>query len=265
MKLQPKIILLFVLICLAGSILFSELVWASEPSGANVSATTSSRAPNDTAQSAFAQAGNVTELNIFGYTTTQSWQGYYGNVTGTIQLADGNDNVMYNWTSASPRGEIYASKNDSIVWLNIQCFNFTADASYAAETGNEGATSLFGKNLEQLETEFNISSDDGINETFTYMGASEGHHNFYANNYQFSDGECRSTRVYANTGKGEKDNFEEILLYEPNTTSVILATILNEDAAGFDTASHDFEMLVPENGHGTDLAMTRYYFWVELQ
>ena len=248
-------------------LLLAVNVMAVEPTGTQVNKGVSTRAPNDTAQPDDAQAGNITGLNVYGYTTTQSWQGYYGNVTGTIQLADGNDNVMYNWTSASPRGEIYASKNDSIVWLNIQCFNFTADASYAAETGNEGATSLFGKNLEQLETEFNISAEDvdGVDETFMYMGASEGHHNFYANNYQFSDGECRSTRVYANTGKGEKDNFEEILLYEPNTTSVILATILNEDAAGFDTASHDFEMLVPENGHGTDLAMTRYYFWVELQ
>jgi hypothetical protein len=175
---------------------------------------------------------------------------------------------MYNWTSASPRGEIYASKNNTIIWLNIQCFNFTADKTFLAETGNYGNINLYGKDLEQLETEFNISSDDddGVNETFVYQGnGATGHHNFYTNNYQFSDGECRSTRVYADTGKGEKDEFEEVLLYEPETTSVVFATILNEDASGFDQAAHDFEMLVLENGHGTDLAMTTYYFWVELQ
>ena len=43
------------------------------------------------------------------------------------------------------------------------------------------------------------------------------------------------------------------------------SALLEEDATGFDTASHDFEMLVLEDGHETDSAVTPYYFWVELE
>jgi hypothetical protein len=55
-------------------------------------------------------------------------------------------------------------------------------------------------------------------------------------------------------------------LYEPISTSVIFVSILDEEGPlGFDAASHDFEMLVLEDGHGTDTLTTSYYFYVELQ
>ncbi|MCX6749909.1 MAG: hypothetical protein NTZ83_00460, partial [Candidatus Pacearchaeota archaeon] len=80
-----------------------SLVLAVEPFGANVNpASPSERAPPDDAHGIDAIAGNVTELSITGFSTTQSWQGYFGNITGTIQLADSGDNVMYNWSLASP-------------------------------------------------------------------------------------------------------------------------------------------------------------------
>jgi len=96
------------------SIFLFALVSAVEPFGANVVNLTSSRMNASAAGNTTAIAGNVTELAISGYSITQSWQGYFGNVTGTIMLADNSDNVMYNWSLASPEGEIYASTNDSI-------------------------------------------------------------------------------------------------------------------------------------------------------
>ena len=74
-----------------------SLTLAVQPFGANYTEINSTRAPMDTAESIQALAGNVTEININGFSTTQSWQGYFGNVTGTIQLADASDNQMYNW------------------------------------------------------------------------------------------------------------------------------------------------------------------------
>ena len=85
----------------------------------------------------------MTEINIFGYSPTQSWQGYFGNISGTVQLADSGDNVMYNWSLASPQGEIYASTSNSINWANVQCFNYTASATHADESGNGGTTNLY--------------------------------------------------------------------------------------------------------------------------
>jgi len=258
-----KIRFLFIFILVLLSNIY--LVLAVEPFGANVANLTSTRAIPDPAQGIPAIAGNVTELSITGFSTTQSWQGYFGNVSGTIQLADSADNVMYNWSLASPQGEIYASTNNSITWNYVQCLNFDSDGTYGDDTSNAGGTSQYGTNLSILEAMFGIASDDvdGVDETFTLLGS--GHDLFYTNNLEFEAGECRNTQVFSNAGEGEDGKFEEVLLYEPSTYSVIFASILNEDVFGFDNNPHDFEMLVLENGHQTDTAPTTYYFWVELE
>jgi hypothetical protein len=242
-----------------------SLVIAVEPFGATVNPLTSESASEDSPQGVDAVAGNVTQLDIFGFTVTQSWQGYFGNVTGVLTLEDGSGNVMYNWSETSPEGEIYASTNNSINWNYIQCFNFTADGDYGDDTSNAGNTSQSGTNLTILENMFNIKFDDvdGVNETFDLFGT--GHNRFYTSNLEFTEGECRNTRIFS-AGGGEIDNqFEEVLLYEPTTRSVVFAGLLNEDIQGFDSNPHDFEMLVLEDGHGTDTQTDTYYFWVELE
>lgn len=256
-----KILFIFILVFL----LNISLVLAVEPFGANVINLTSTRAIPDAAHSIPAIAGNVTELSISGFSSTQSWQGYFGNVSGTIELADASDNVMYNWSLASPEGEIYASTNNSITWGYIQCLNFASDGTYGDDTGNAGGTSAHGTNLSLLEDMFGIASDDvdGVNETFTLLGS--GHNTFYTNNVEFTAGECRNTQIFSNSGQGEDNKFEEVLLYEPTTRSVVFASLLNENIFGFDNNPHDFEMLVLENGHLTDTSTTPYYFWVELE
>ena len=254
------------LVILIATIMFNiSLVIAVEPFGASVSPLTSERAPEDSAQGINAIAGNVTELNIFGYSVTQSWQGYFGNVTGVITLNDNSDNVMYNWSVASPQGEIYASKNNSIEWNYVQCFNYTAAGNYASDTENAGKTNQFGTNITILESMFNIISDDvdGINETFNLLGT--GHSRFFTNNLEFSEGECQNTRIFSDAGQGEDGKFEEAILYEPTTRSIIFASLLNEDVFGFDSNPHDFEMLVLEDGHRTDTFTDTYYFYVELE
>jgi hypothetical protein len=141
------------------SVFLFAFVSAVEPFGANVVNLSSTRANPDIAGNTTAIAGKVTELAISGYSVTQAWQGYFGNVSGTIMLADNNDNVMYNWSLASPEGEIYASTNDTILWANVKCLE--------AERG--------GTYFEGLEEEFGIAPDDvdGVNETFSLAGTHE--------------------------------------------------------------------------------------------
>jgi len=242
-------------------------VFAIVPFGASITEENSTTAPADTAGQDEAIAGNVSLLTISAYSTTQTWQGYFGNVTGTVQLADASDNVLYNWSLADPSGEVYASANESISWVNIQCFNFTAEGGYSDESGNGGTTNLDGTNLTTLELEYglNVSAVDGVDETFTLLGGAN-HDLFYTANKEFSEGECRSTRVYGDSGAGVSDEFEEVLLYEPTTQSVIFASLIEPgNILGFDDNDYDFEMLVLEDGHGTDTASTTYYFFVELE
>ena len=220
---------------------------AVQPFGAQVTEEATSRAQMDAAENDSALAGNVTELTIFGYSVTQTWQGYFGNVSGTVMLADSSDNVMYNWSLASPEGEVYATTIGTVNWTGIACFDLAT---------NHGA----------LETLFNITSDDvdGINETFS---DSTNHDLFYTNNVQFSAGDCAATNIYDSTGAGVGANFQEVLQTDGSSaTAVIFTSILDEEGpAGFDGAQHDFEMLVLEDGHGTDAATTTYFFYVELE
>lgn len=253
-------------------VFLSVSVLAVEPFGANVLQNSSVRNPADPATSNAAMAGNITGLTVTGFTTTQSWQGYFGNITGTIQLADATDNVMYNWSLLSPKGEIYSSTNNSINWNYIQCLNFNADGTYASDIGNAGETSLYGTNLSILESMFGINAtdQDAPNNTFTLTGTQEygfglTHNLFYTNNLEFDKGECLSTHLFAGEHNVSDGKFQEVLLYEPESRSVVFTSILDQNAVGFDVKPHDFQMLVLENGHGTDVATTPYYFWVELE
>jgi hypothetical protein len=238
-------------------VFLSATVLAVEPFGATLTNISSVRAPPDNATNNDAMAGNVSEIGITAFTITQSWQGYFGNVSGTIQLADDSDNIMYNWSLASPEGEVYASTNNSVTWATIECLTETD----------------FGANFTDLEAMFGIAPDDmdGVNETFSYNGTHESgeslaHDLFYTNNVQFDAGECVSTHIFTASQSAEEGTFQEVLLYEPTTNSVIFTSILDQESPlGFDGRSHDFEMLVLENGHLTDVATTPYYFWVELE
>ena len=213
------------------------------PSGGSVTQVDSETAPADTPDTNEALAGNITEVTVTGYTTTQTWQGYFGNVSGTVQLADASDNVMYNWSLADPEGEIYASTSNAVAWASIACFDFAT-------------------NGETLETSFNIASDDvdGVNETF----AATNHDMFYTNNIQIVADSCMSVQLYDSTGASVDGNFEEVLLWDGS--DVVFTSILEEASVnGFDNGDHDFQMLVLEDGHGTDTSTTTYYFYVELE
>lgn len=236
--------------------------------GVNVTAGPPQTAPVDPSGNNSAYSGNVTYLSVSGYSTTQAWQGYFGNVSGTIELADGTGNVLYNWSVAEPEGEVYASTNSTLTWTNLQCFNFTANGTQGGISGETfGGTSLGGLNLTGLEGMFNIDSDDadGVNETFSFSPGGDGHDNFYIANLQFGVGECLSAKTFNNGGVQGSNQFEEVLLWDPSTSSVIFTAILEEGTLnGFNNEDNDFQMLVLEDGHGTNVAATIYYFFAEL-
>ena len=223
-----------------------SLVAAIEPNGASVNEVRSETAGTGTPESHNATAGNVTELTITGYSTTQSWQGYFGNVSGTIQLADADGDVMYNWSKTTAEGEVFAVNESSVDWSNIKCFNFTAD----------GSTEL---NLTTLESLFNINSSDvdGVDETFNL----NNHPQFDVGGTSFTTGECKNTKIYNSSGVGV---FNEVLLYDDTNNLVVFTSLLSDDTTGYDGKSHDFEMLVLEDGHSGDTSVTTYYFYIEL-
>lgn len=250
-------------IVLAG-LLLAYSGMAVSPTGASVTTGTPETGPSGIAGNASAYAGNITGLVVFSPNSiSQAWQGFYGNVSGGLRLANAADEVLYNWSLASPQGEVYSSTNSTVSWPNIQCFNFTALGNYTDETGNGGTTNLYGTNLTILEERFNINSSDrdSVNYTFRMFN----HDSFLTSSQLFSADECRSIQLFNSTGVGQDGVFEEVLLYEPVTTSVVFTSILEDSGSGFNNAAVDFEMIVLEDGHGSDTDATTYFFYVELE
>jgi hypothetical protein len=255
-------------------VLLSVSVYAAVPFGATVTPTLPSESgtADGSGNDPNAIAGNITNMDVTGYSITQAWQGYYGDVTGVITLEDTSGDVMYNWSEASPEGEIFASTNSTLNWNYIQCFNLTANGTFEGDLDQAGATNLGGNNVTILEAMFNITFNDpdGVNETFGNGTQAQGegfyHDEFVVNSLLFTPGECNaSTHLFADSQSSEDSAFQEILLYEPFTSSVVFASILDNNELGFDGVAHDFQMIVLEDGHGTDTDVSTYYFWVELE
>ncbi|MFH0869569.1 MAG: hypothetical protein V1866_00750 [archaeon] len=209
-----------------------------------------------------AEAGNVTELSLITIATTQAWQGYYGNISGIITLEDSYGYVFYNWTTQEPKGEIYASLNDTISWATIRCFNYSIGAS--GQTFDE----------QDVEDWYGIGDDasDGIWETFNYTLD----RNFFVGSRNITEvstnvADCHATNTYRYDMMQNDDDFENVLLTDGDKlvyTAMIENNAFNNntDMFGFDNREHDFQMLVAENGHnGYEDTPTTYYFWAEIE
>ena len=263
---------LYLVALLVAAALLAVLPFAAAvqlPYGANTTEFNNQTAPIPFPHENNAVAGNVTAMNLAALTTTQSWQGYYGNVSGTVQLANSAGAVFYNWSDASPTGQVFASMNNTVNWYWLQCFNYTATG---AETGTAGETpgqnNLNGMNLSQLQNYFGIvpTAPDSVNNTFNLNGTG-AFNTFYVASMEFnasnSSTDCQASHLFSNGAS--TPNFQEVLQYDPSTNAVVFTSILTNNQVGFDGVTHDFEMLVLDNGHGTNTTTTPYYFYVQLQ
>lgn len=203
----------------------------------------SSRYSSSAAANISAIAGNLTELNFNANTITQTWQGYFGNISGSIKLGDSNNNTLYDWTSASPNGEIYATRNSDVpTWDSISC---------ATQAQLDSEDTALGINQ--------ATDQDSANRTF--LNNTPFTEFFVANKNINSTQDCRVVNLYNGTAAPSTD-YQELLLHDG--TAIIYTTLIKQNAMGFDNRTHDFEMLVGENGHLGDTTPTPYYFYVEL-
>jgi len=234
------------------------LVHAADPAApSNITATLTSsyNTANYQPLTIDALAGNITALVVYAIGQTKGWQGYYGNISATITLDDADNFTFYNWTSAVPRGQIYATLNSSITWGGVTCFNFSE---------------LSTANFLTIENYYGFTSPDvdGVNETF----AQTDHPTFEVGSVTMDD--CPTTYIFQNDVEQET-NFVNVLLYDPtlNDTGWIYTTVIEnrstatgspQDLICYNGQPCDFQILVNDDGHGTDTQVTPYYFWVEI-
>ena len=223
--------------------MFTMVFVSAAPIGPDsLTATISSRRADSATKNVSAIAGNMTGLEFTVTAITSAWQGYFGNVSGTITLDDANNKTMYSWADASPSGEVYAVRtSNSITWGSINC------------------TSLAQISTEETALNIGATDKDGINETFNKTSAAT----FYVGTSNITAGTCLYAQfLYENDAPAVNNYFEEVLLHDG--TYMVYTGLINQDKTGFDSAAHDFQMMVAEDGHNGDTTVTQYYFYVEL-
>ncbi|HDD57612.1 MAG TPA: hypothetical protein ENF43_03750 [Thermoplasmatales archaeon] len=174
-----------------------------------------------------AEGGNITEVNISGTSQTIHWQGFWGQVSGSIALKDASGNTMYNWSVTTMSGNVYASNESSITWSNLVAGD-AADCDNIVGTGADSCSNTFNDGTKSFTVAGNTISNVPIVQTYNY------------------------------TGSG---TFDEGILEDSGGAGpwVYVATIYN-DANTFKNGTADFQMIVPVNGTNT----VTYYFWIEL-
>ena len=138
-------------------------------------------------------------MNVFSVRSTQTWQGYYGNVTGTITLDDANNNTMYDWSLPDPSGEIFAvNSSDSVAWANIYCLNASGLRNSTGNAANPNSIA-YNFNITTLEAKWGINTTDkdGINETFALSDIDAVGFMVGATRFDTTDG-CSIVHPYAN-------------------------------------------------------------------
>ena len=266
MKSKTGFIRISTIVLIASSFIFLilQIVFAqSAPTGPNTLTIQSNgrySQNNQSGQAISAQAGNVTEFLVSQRRATEAWQGYYGNITGTITLDDANNQTLYDWSLPNPTGEVFASTVSAVDWTNVTCLNVShlnngCNPSGCSQTNNSVIEAAYG---------INITDHDGLNETFNgfYTDAT----GFYvgAINFNIADA-CSMANPY--TDEGASAAWQEVLLIAAQSSSLIFTSIVRENANDFKATSTtaDFQMLVLENGHvGSEITSTPYWFFVEL-
>ena len=205
-------------------------VSAAQPSGGTIVSSGDNGAySGGSAGSIPVTSGTIYYANISGEQNSYRWVGLYGNVSGTIVLADSSGNKFYNWTGAT--GVLtYASTAGSISWSSL------VDANATAVTAND--------------TWLAAGVTDDYASTFNGASESIGSHIFsISSDYTAPNPSASGFKTYS-LGDG---------------TALVWAGKVVSPAATYDGNTADFEMMLPEDGTNGNTAATTYNFWVELQ
>jgi len=190
-----------------------------------------------------AQGGFVTEIDFAAVAVTAKWQGYYGNVSGSIALKDSQGNAMFTWDwNAADGGEVIATTNTSIPpWALVNLTNAT--------------------DMTAMETAWlwDANTSDGPLITFENNTDDVTIAGILVNN----------TNGTSRLGAGTAGDFTEVVLKNGASAGAdkddfLFVGIINASKEAFDGTIKDFEMLVatPDTVAAGDTET--YYFYVEM-
>ncbi len=188
--------------------------------------------------------GRVVVFNMSSQIQDIRWKAFIGRVTGSFTLDDASGSTVYDWSLATVAGEVYATRNSSTInWNNLTCASV---ADLNEENSELGHTSL----ADNLTATFNITAE-------------ATHEEFFVAARNISQNSCPTLNTYV-ANNTQDTYFEEVALYESVGGNMVFATILEQDAYGYDNRTYDFQMIVPEVGTPGWDGATAYYLYVEL-
>ncbi len=230
MKKQENIAIFGIIAAILTFVFSVQLTFAA-PVGANVTVGASETYTPTVTQTVTGEAGNVTEVNVSSVQVTDKWVGFYGQVSGSIVLADAGGNRFYEWTISNPTGGVvYASNNTVSAW--------TLNPLYASSGFLPG---------------FMIQGTDSFNNTFTQQETFTSPSMSVANtNY---------TTTWQNGAQGTA--FKTYALYADSGATLVWAGKINADQVSFKggTATADYQILAGMNVQG---GQQTFYFYLEL-
>ncbi len=189
--------------------------------------------------------GTITVVTMSANQQDYKWKAYVGNVSGGLALDDANSKSIYAWQLATITGEVYATRASGTVnWVNVSC------VSQAVIDSEQSALGILSTASDSINTTFNATI----------------HKSFLVGTKNITNSTCRSTATYINSAAQsltENAFFQEVLLKDDITSSLIYSTLINNDHTSYDgTSTYDFQMIIAENESSS--TPTPYYFYVEL-
>jgi hypothetical protein len=185
--------------------------------------------------------GYIGKLNLTASIQNLRWKAFVGWVNGLFTLEDSSGSKIYDWSLTQISGQVYATRaSGTISWGDIACASIT---------------NMEDENIALSHT----SVDDNLTTTFS----SSTHSALVVGGVPIGTNACDfSLNTYVD-GTTQDTDFEEIVLTD--TTNIIYATILEDNATGFDNHGYDFQMIVPENGSSVWSGIIPYYLYIELR
>ena len=182
--------------------------------------------------------GTITPINLSATIQNPRWKAFVGQVTGSYTLDDSSGSTIYDWALSTITGRVYATRiSSAIAWENINC-----------------STSA------QLTSENTAMSHTSPNDNITATFSGSTYSPFYVGPVLIPN-TCPSLQTYTNNVSNT--NFQEIAL-NAGSGNMVFATIINEDATGYNGQAYDFQMIVPEVGSAGYTGATPYYLYVEI-
>lgn len=211
---------------------------------------TKQTAAQGTAESDAAEGGYITEMDMTGNSQTVKWQGYYGDITGNIRLADASGDYMYTWDwDPSTGGAVFAVARSTMPNFGV------VDTCDITEL--EANAALISDSI------WSATGADSV--TITFGADNDNSVEFYVAGNTVEASNRNAMYTLMKTGNAASA-FEEVLLTDRATVDtvddMIWTCLIENGAEDYTGGESDYQMIVPATdiGGGT----TTYYFYVEM-